>query len=101
MDGPPAPRWFVVPTLATVLTIYSLLHSMEHEPFGNFDWYDAVIQVGIPVVSLGLWIVWSLCARRRQMPLAQFLGFIVWAAIQLSLGFVLAVVYFEEPWNRP
>jgi hypothetical protein len=91
-----------LPLAAGMVTLVVAGHNLWEEPFGVFTISDAIIQVGGPLVVLGLWAAWGVLAvRRRRRP--RFPGIaavLCWAALNLWIAQVFLVAYFHEPWNQ-
>jgi hypothetical protein len=91
----------VLPVAAGAVTLGFVGHHFSEEPFGVFAVEDAIVQVGGPVLVLGLWAAWFwLAARRRRPPFPVFGGVLCWAALNLWIAYVFLTGYFDEPWNR-
>ena len=71
---------FVLPAAGAAVTLVAAGHSILEEPFGLFDVTDALIQVGSPVIAVGLWVVWLAVARRRGVRVSVLLASLGWAA---------------------
>lgn len=89
----------IVPVVATALNCGVGFHSGVVEPFGEFAVGDLLIQVGGPVVVVGLWAYWAVIAFRHGLRLAVAVPLALWAVPQILFTLWLGIGYFVEPWN--
>ena len=90
----------LVPAVTFLLSFFVVVHNGNEEPFGVFQWSDALIQVGGPALVTGLWVWWLYVALIQEdlRPLL-LLPLTAWAALNVLLVAALAAGYFCEPWN--
>jgi len=93
------PSLVAAPIIAAVVTILAAGQSIVEEPFGIFSAGDAIIQVGSPILAVGLWGYWCVVARRKRLPIAAVLPLVAWAGLHLWFALWLGIGYFYEPWN--
>src|SRR4028118_1690966 len=87
----------VLPTLATAVTFVAVWHNGEREPFGVFIAQEAIVQLGSPLLALGLWVYWGFRASRERLSASTVVPLVAWAALLLALSFGLGIGYFFEP----
>ncbi|MGC4031994.1 MAG: hypothetical protein QM754_09720 [Tepidisphaeraceae bacterium] len=69
------------------------------EPYGVFDWADAALQVGGPIVLVLSWLIWFalfLTKPGRRWRIA--LPMVLWACLTSYFACRYAINYFWEPW---
>ncbi|HSI33053.1 MAG: hypothetical protein ACAI43_04970 [Phycisphaerae bacterium] len=89
----------LLPATAGLVTFIAAGHSLHEEPFGFFEWSDAVTRVGGLVAAFVLWIAWALIARRARVRTVVLIPVAAWAVIHLWFAWWLGYGYFREPWN--
>lgn len=108
--APPPPResvpWATIariatPLVATSLLFYIVASNAYNEPYGVFNWSDAIEQVGGPAVVALLWVAWLVAAWARRVQWFILLPVLLWAAFTSWIAYQLGTGYFDEIWNQP
>ena len=90
---------FALPAVATCLALYFVYYNANEEPFMIFSAEDAAMHVAIPLVSLGLWLYWSVRARREKFSALAVVPLVIFAVLKLWFIASVGISYFSEGWN--
>jgi hypothetical protein len=92
----PSAALFVLPAIATCLAIYLAHYDADEEPFMIFSARDAAKHLGIPLVSLGLWLYWGMRARREKLSALAVVPLVIFAVLQLWFTASIGMSYFSD-----
>ena len=102
----PSSSWGVaaliaLPLLASLLLFYVAWTNALEEPYGVFNWSDAVVQVGGSGVVALLWLARLAVARWKRVRWFVLLPICLWGVLNLLTAYMFGVGYFDEIWNQP
>ena len=92
----------LLPIAATGFLFFIAASNAVEEPYGFFNWSDALLQVGGLGCVILMWLawlgVWAVLVRRTSR-LWLMLPVAFWALLNIWGAYTLGVSYFYEPWN--